>query len=105
MITYKIKNKTKLKVNTAKQGEPLEHKIERIVTQKEPIKDGAPIIYTERKDGVNPSHNIRTDRFEVAAEAMSKVSKSFKAKREERNKPTQKTDETIGKPDSLVYLS
>lgn len=75
-----------LTVNKSTKGEPIEHKIERIVSNKEPIKDGAPIIYTERKTGVNPSHNIRTDRFEIAIDAMEKVAKSYKAKREERAK-------------------
>lgn len=61
-------------------------KIERIVNNKEPIKDGAPLIYTERKEGVRASTNIRTDRFEVAVEGMDKVAKSYKARREERQK-------------------
>ena len=38
-----------------------------------PIEDGAPIIYTERKDGVNPAYNIRTDRWEIAQDAMEQV--------------------------------
>ena len=56
-------------------------KVRRIVHEKEPIKDGAPIIYTDRKDGVQAGFNVRTDRFEVATEAMDKVSKSKIAKR------------------------
>ncbi len=66
------------------EGETIEMKTERIVANGEPIKDGAPIVYTERKDGVNAAHNIRTDRFEVAAEAMDAVEGSYKAKREAR---------------------
>lgn len=77
--------KTTLKVNKSYEGERIEEKIQRIVNNKEPISDGAPIIYTERKDGVNPAHDIRTDRWELAADAMDKVSKSNRAKRE--NKP------------------
>lgn len=76
--------KTKLRVNKGYKGETLEQKVARIVNNKEPIKDGAPIIYTERKDGVQPSYNIRTDRFEVAVDAMDKITKSHRAKREER---------------------
>jgi len=37
-------------VNNSIEGETLEQKIERITTNKEPIKDGAPLIYTDRKD-------------------------------------------------------
>ena len=68
--------------NNATEGEPIEHKIERIVTNREPITDGAPVIYTERKDGVLPGYDIRTDRFDVALEAMDKVTKTHIAKRQ-----------------------
>lgn len=66
------------------EGETIEQKINRIVNNKEPITDGAPLIYTERKAGVMPAYNIRTDRFEIAVEAMDKVTKTEIAKRELR---------------------
>jgi hypothetical protein len=66
------------------EGETIEVKMERIISNNEPITDGAPIIHTERKDGVIAAYNIRTDRFEIAAEAMDKVSASITAKREEK---------------------
>lgn len=56
------------------------------MSNKEPITDGAPAIYTERRDGVEAQYDIRTDRFEIAIEAMDKVAGSYKAKREERLK-------------------
>jgi hypothetical protein len=74
----------KMKINETYEGEPLEAKIRRIVDNKEPIEDGAPIIYTDRKDGVQKAYDIRTDRFEVAVEAMDKVTKTEVAKREQR---------------------
>lgn len=77
-------NKTKLTRNTSYKGETIEEKVSRIVNNKEPISDGAPITYTERKDGVLPEFNIRTDRFEVAIDAMDAVTKSHQAKREQR---------------------
>jgi len=77
---------TRLKVNASVEGETIEQKIERIVNNKEPIKDGAPIIYTPRKEGIRPSTNIRTDRFEIAIEATDKIAKSYKARREENAK-------------------
>lgn len=73
-----------MEINTSTEGETIEMKIERIVNNKEPITDGAPIIYSERKDGVVPAYDIRTDRFEVAVEAMDAVSKTNTAKREAR---------------------
>lgn len=76
--------KTQLSRNTSYEGETIEQKIQRIVNNKEPIKDGAPLIYTNRKDGVQPQYDIRTDRFEIAIGAMDKVAKTYQSKRQER---------------------
>lgn len=59
-----------------KEGEYIEKKVQRIVESGEPIEDSAPIIYTERKNGVMPAYNIRTDRWDVAQEAMQTVNNS-----------------------------
>ena len=56
------------------EGENILTKVRRILDENEPIEDGAPIIFQERIDGVKPEFNIRTDRWEVAIEAMDKVS-------------------------------
>lgn len=74
--------KSEIRGVNAYNAESLEQKVRRILTNKEPIKDGSPIIYTDRKDGVLPSYNIRTDRFLVAVEAMDKVTRSHLAKRD-----------------------
>jgi hypothetical protein len=76
------------------EGEPIEHKIERVVSNKEPITDGAPSIFTERKDGVVSAYNIRTDRWEVATEAMDKVSGSIQAKRDAKGKVSKPKEES-----------
>ena len=52
-----------IKAETPKRGEPIEIKVARLLSQEEPIKDQVPLIYTEKKTGVNPEYNIRTDRF------------------------------------------
>ena len=83
---YGIPSKSRLTSVEKLQGEPIELKIERIVSNKEPISDGAPSIFTERKDGVVSAYNIRTDRFEIAAEAMDKVAGSIQAKRDNKGK-------------------
>jgi hypothetical protein len=85
-------NKTTLKVNQSLEGETIEQKIERVTTNKEPIKDGAPLIYTDRNEGVLAGYNIRTDRFEIAVEAMDKIQKSETAKRESKAKMEVVTD-------------
>ena len=101
----KIKpTRSKLTVNKSYVGERIEQKINRIVNNKEPIKDGAPLVYTDRSEGVKPETDIRTDRFEIAAEAMDKVTKAKIAQREHRKtlgeqakegqKKESKTDKT-----------
>lgn len=74
--------KTKMKANTAYEGERLQDKIDRIVNNKEPITDGAPLIYTERKDGIMPEYDIRADKWDIAIDAMDKVAESNKMKRD-----------------------
>ena len=63
------------------------------MSNKEPITDGAPEIFTERKDGVISAYNIRTDRWEIASTAMDKVSGSIEARRDEKGKVAQVKEE------------
>lgn len=91
MYKYKQPNKTTLTLNNSYIGETIEQKVDRIMNNKEPIKDGAPLIYTDRKDGVQPQYDVRTDRWEIATEAMDKVSKDRLAKREARHNPKEET--------------
>ena len=83
---YRKAIKSTIKSVETVEGEPIELKIERIVSNKEPISDGAPAIYTERKEGVKAAYNIRTDRWEIAAEAMDVVSKTTQARRDHKAK-------------------
>lgn len=82
MYIGKKQDITTLNVNEGYEGESIEKKVKRIMNNKEPIKDGAPLIFTERKEGVKPGYDVRTDRFEVALDAMDKVAKAEAAKRE-----------------------
>ena len=91
MYTKNVMKKTTISYNETVEGETIENKVRRILENKEPIKDGAPLIYTERKNGVMPEYNVKTDRFEVAVIAMDAVAKSHLAKREARHNPP-KTD-------------
>ena len=69
------------------EGETIEEKVRRIVNNNEPITDGAPIIFTEKKDGVLPEYNIRTDRWDIALDAMNKMEMARKARKETEVKP------------------
>lgn len=93
MYKYKKVKKSSLTSVECVEGEPIEWKIERIVSNKEPISDGAPEIFTERKEGVKSAYNIRTDRWEIATEAMSKVEGSIQARRDAKAKISEKKTE------------
>lgn len=77
-----VKNATSIRVNESYEGESIEEKIEKMLANNEPLESISPMIYTERKDGVLPEYDIRTDRFEIAREAMTKVSGAEIAKRD-----------------------
>lgn len=64
--------------NLTYQAEPREVKLRKIISgESNNMEDGVfPTIYTEKKDGVQPEFDIRTDRFEVAIEAMDKINQT-----------------------------
>ncbi len=94
MYKYREVKKSQLTSVDMLEGEPIEWKVERILESKEPIKDGAPEIFTERKEGVIDAYNIRTDRWEIASEAMDVVSKTIAAKRDGGGVVKKDTKET-----------
>lgn len=66
------------------EGESIERFCERATASGEPIESSSPIIYTKRSEGVQPQFNIRTDRFEIAADAMNAASTEHRTKRAEK---------------------
>lgn len=91
MKKFVITQKTGLRVNQSYVADTLETKIEKMMSSKEDIGQTSGLIYTERSAGVPASMNIRTDRWEIAVEAMDKVAGSYQARRE--NKPEAKAVE------------
>lgn len=73
--------KTSLEINESSEGETLENKLERIVNNGEGIEDGAPSIYTERSMGVLAEYDIRTDKWDLALDAMDKAHNTDLGKR------------------------
>lgn len=95
-----MKYGTVIRRNVSLEGETIEDRVEKILSSKEPISDSADIIYTDRKDGVLPDYDPRTDKWDYAIDAMDKVSKSRIAKRDEI---MQKRDEKpVEKPEAAV---
>lgn len=64
--------------NLTYQAEPREVKLRKIINgESNDMEDGVfPTIYTEKRDGVQPEFDIRTDRFEVAIDAIDKINQS-----------------------------
>lgn len=60
------------------EAEPREVKLRKIISgEASNMEDGVfPTIYTEKRDGVLPEYDIRTDRFEVAIDAIDKINQS-----------------------------
>ena len=55
------------------EGETLIKKVQRIMDENEPLKDGAPLIYTPKQAGVRADCDIRTDKWDIAMKAMNRV--------------------------------
>lgn len=88
--------KPTLRVDATYEAEGLEVKLRRITETNEPLAGDIPIVYTKKTDGVLPAYDIRTDRFEIAREAMSKVQESEATKEAQRMdvlKPVEKAQE------------
>lgn len=91
MYTINKASKTTIRINNSYRGERLERKVDRMINNKEPMKDpGVGLMYTERKEGIRPETDIRTDRFEIAIDAMEKATKIHTAARDERMGKTAK---------------
>lgn len=84
----KIQNKREFE-----NGEFIEDKVRRITENNEPISDGAPLIYTPKEDGVIAAYNIRTDRWEIAQDAMNTKYKAEIAKSKNAQKPSSSESE------------
>lgn len=103
-----------LNINESVIGETIEQKVERIVSNGEGIEDGAPSIYTERAMGVLQEYDIRTDKWDVALDAMDKahnvdlgkrissIEEREKAIKELHEKNNGKSEENGGEPASTV---
>lgn len=84
--------------NLTYQAEPREVKLRKIINgEANNMEDGVfPTIYTEKKDGVLPEYDIRTDRFEVAIDAIDKINQSI-ANQIAKNKGETEAVEDFGK--------
>lgn len=80
---------TPAKINTnyvLREGESIEQKLRRMTLTKEPLEvDFTPEIYQERKAGVDPMCDIRTDKFEMAQAACDTMTRTYLLARKNRD--------------------
>lgn len=71
-------NLTFCESNNIYEGETIEEKIDRMMTTEGGVTDddNVELLFTEKKDGVHPEYNIRTDKWDMALEAMDEVNMS-----------------------------
>lgn len=86
--------KPQIKVHIMESGESIEEMIRRCVANNEPIGAEAPMEYTEKAKGVYPEHDIRTDKQELALDAIDKFQKSEIAKAKAAEEANQKSETT-----------
>lgn len=94
---------TSIEINESVEGESIETKIERMVKNKEKPDGTTDLLYSERSEGVVAGYNIRTDRWDVAIEAMDKATSSKIAKRDAAAQAKivdMKPEKESGKPES-----
>lgn len=89
--------------NEVQIGETIETTIERLISNGEPTVDAnIPLMYTARKDGVQPQFNIRTDKWDIALETADKISQSYQAREKNEDFPEpENTDGEDGKPEPV----
>lgn len=73
--------KSTIRMNKSNAGLPIERHIEQVMNNGEPIPEEVDLIYTEKNLGVLPEYNIRTDRFDLALDALNVMDKSMEAQR------------------------
>ena len=75
--------KTNFDINESVEGQSIEEKMQQATMNGQPIESAAPMIYTDKKDGVLPQYDIRTDRWDIALSATDKVARATIAKSQE----------------------
>ena len=87
--TFNVNNMGKPKIITnsytqfrveSYEGQSIEDRCKKLVETGEPIKDTSPLIYTPKEKGVMPQYDVRTDKWEIAQNAMDRVNRERIAK-------------------------
>ena len=81
MIHFK---KTNFDINESVEGQSIEEKMRETTMNGQPIESAAPLLYTDKRDGVLPQYDIRTDRWDIALQTTDKITRTQIAKSQEK---------------------
>ena len=70
-----------------RDGQSIEEFLRKAMAGKEPIQATAKVTYNDRKEGVLPQHDIRTDRWDLAMMQTDKIHATEAAKRHGQDFP------------------
>ena len=92
---------SQIKIWNTYEAEPLEVKLRRKmkggkIDEEEGDGKTWAIAYTEKRDGVKPEYDIRTDRFEIAREAMETLEKGIQLSYSDPNNTAAAGETTEG---------
>lgn len=93
MKRIKIKKTRLLKRNTSYEGISVEQMLRNLMKGEKVDTTGSDLNYTDKKDGVRPEFNIRTDRFEIAQESMETATKAYITTRDNLPKKEKREQE------------
>ena len=74
-------------IGILREGTSMEEFLRKALNGNEPVQATAKMTYNDRKDGVLPQHDIRTDRFELAMMATDKIHATQAAARHKADFP------------------
>lgn len=93
MIHFK---KTNFDINESVEGSSIEEKMREATMNGQPIESAAPLLYTDKKDGVLPQYDIRTDRWDIALQTTDKITRTQIAKSQEN----QQNNPNLAQPEA-----
>lgn len=83
------------------EGESIEQKMEKIIQGNERVEITRSLIYQERRNGILPEYNIRTDKHEILREAVNGATQKYFEARDIRGKERHKEEEShVGEPNT-----
>ena len=76
-------------------GQTIETQIARAMSVNEPIDNSSPLQFTKRADGVLPDFDIRSDKWQIAQNAMTAVADKIRQNRTKKLQDLTKTTNNV----------